>query len=142
MKDNNIDYKIVEIIPDHIENGVIYISERYKTAIHKCCCGCGEEVVTPLIPTDWSVRINDHKVTLHPSIGNWSFACRSHYWIRDGRVEWSYDMSPAAIEKIRTQDKHVKDQYFKKVNEEKAAKAPQPKWINKLINIVKKWFGL
>ena len=34
----------VDFIPDHVEQGKIYISETYHTAIHKCCCGCGEEV--------------------------------------------------------------------------------------------------
>ena len=27
--------------------------------------------------------------TLDPSIGNWSFACRSHYFMRKGRVVWA-----------------------------------------------------
>ncbi len=30
----------------------LYISIPYVTAAHKCPCGCGEEIVTPLSPTD------------------------------------------------------------------------------------------
>ena len=48
MKIKQIRPESVEFIPEHIEEGVLYISELYRTAVHKCCCGCGQEVVTPL----------------------------------------------------------------------------------------------
>jgi len=44
----NITHKFVEFIPEKIEEGVLYISIQYCTAIHNCVCGCGNEVVTPL----------------------------------------------------------------------------------------------
>jgi hypothetical protein len=28
-------------------------------------------------------------VTLDPSIGNWSFPCRSHSWLRGDRIVWA-----------------------------------------------------
>lgn len=28
-------------------------------------------------------------VSLRPSVGNWSYPCQSHYWLRRGRVEWA-----------------------------------------------------
>ena len=141
MKTMAISYKFVEFIPDKLEEGVIYISEPYKTAIHKCCCGCGEEVVTPLNPTDWSMLITHNKITLYPSIGNWSFACRSHYWIRNGQVVWSGQMTDSQIQNIRDQDKRFKEQYFKKINQERTISSTQTNWIDRVINVVKKWFG-
>ncbi|MBK7970270.1 MAG: hypothetical protein IPK08_15745 [Bacteroidetes bacterium] len=66
-----IQHKFVEFIPDVIEGGVLYISIEYCTAIHKCACGCGNEVVTPLSPTDWEITFNGKTVSLDPSIGNW-----------------------------------------------------------------------
>jgi len=36
--------EFVESVPPELEDGVIYISMIYGTAIHKCCCGCGEKV--------------------------------------------------------------------------------------------------
>ena len=27
-------------------------------------------------------------ISLNPSIGNWSYPCRSHYWIKGNRVVW------------------------------------------------------
>ena len=46
-------HEFVDFIPDILEDGVVYISVTYATALHLCCCGCGSEVVTPLSPTGW-----------------------------------------------------------------------------------------
>jgi len=37
----------LDTIPLEIKDGVLYISIKYGTAIHKCPCGCGNEIVTP-----------------------------------------------------------------------------------------------
>ena len=41
-------HEFVEFIPDELEQGTIYISIRFATASHLCCCGCGNKVVTPI----------------------------------------------------------------------------------------------
>lgn len=75
-------------IPDVLDPGVLYISRIYSTAIHLCACGCGQQVVTPL--SMWTLTENAlGEVTLHPSIGNWSFACQSHYWITNSKIIWA-----------------------------------------------------
>ena len=89
MKASELRPEYVDLMPKVIEEGVLYISKKYGTAVHKCCCGCGQKVVTPLKPTEWSLSVSTGGVSLPPSIGNWSFPCRSHYWIRDNRVVWS-----------------------------------------------------
>jgi hypothetical protein len=66
----------------------LYISPKYRSAIHLCCCGCGEKVVTPLSAAEWRLTLSDDRATLHPSMGNWSMTCRSHYWIRGNKVIW------------------------------------------------------
>ncbi len=78
-----LQHKFVEFIPDRIEDGLLYISVQYCTAIHKCVCGCGNEVVTPLSPTDWRLTFDGISISLYPSIGNWNFDCQSHYWIKN-----------------------------------------------------------
>jgi hypothetical protein len=45
-------HEFVEFIPDELKEGTIYVSIRFATATHLCCCGCGSRVVTPLRPTD------------------------------------------------------------------------------------------
>lgn len=107
-----ITHKFVKHIPDVLTNGIIYISIEFGTAIHKCCCGCGEEVVTPLSPTDWEISYNGETVSLYPSIGNWSFKCQSHYWIKDNNVIWGKKWSKEQIEEGRKQDMLHKQIYY------------------------------
>lgn len=120
MRQTRFSHQIVEFIPERVEEGILYVSHRYATAVHKCACGCGDEVVTPLGPTDWSIQIDNGGATLDPSIGNWSFACRSHYYIHDGRVVWAGHMSRRQIERGRALDREVRGRYIKEVNREKA----------------------
>ena len=70
----------VEFIPENLENEKIYISETYGCAVHRCLCGCGEQTVTPLGEKGWQLtKHSDGKISLSPSIGNFQFACKSHY---------------------------------------------------------------
>jgi len=80
-----ISMKFVKYIPDVLIDGILYVSLEFETAIHLCACGCGEKVVTPIRPGEWTLLVKDDKPTLSPSIGN-RFACKSHYFIRDGIV--------------------------------------------------------
>src|SRR5260370_27004744 len=95
----------VEFIPEHLDAGVLYISRRYSTASHMCCCGCGLEVVTPLNPAKWRLAERAGAVSLAPSIGNWSFPCKSHYWIMGNRVRWAGAMSPEMIAAVKLRDR-------------------------------------
>lgn len=101
-------HKFVTAIPAELHNGVLYISLEYATALHLCCCGCGTEVVTPLNPSDWRITYDGETVSVCPSIGNWSFPCRSHYWIDRGRIRWSGDWTKAQIERARDADRRAK----------------------------------
>lgn len=105
MKLVTITPQFVELMPPEIQDGVLYISEKYETAIHNCCCGCGMKVVTSLSPARWQLRREGSLVTLYPSIGNWDFPCRSHYWIRRNRVVWSGSMPPQEIRRAKERDK-------------------------------------
>ena len=106
--------RFVEYIPNVLEDGVLYISVPYTTASHKCACGCGQRVVTPIKPTDWTLSWNGEEVSLNPSIGNWSFPCRSHYWIRNNRVIWSRLFSEYEIRSVREKDRRRTKAYFEK----------------------------
>ena len=107
-------HEFVEYIPADIKEGKIYISLPYATATHKCRCGCGKEVITPLSPTDWKLIYDGQSVSLDPSIGNWSFDCKSHYWIKHSQVIWSYRWSPEQIQSNREYDRSGKEQYYGK----------------------------
>ena len=109
---STLKHEFVEFMPKEIKEGILYISLEYATASHKCCCGCGMRVVTPLHPTDWTLIDNGKSVSLDPSIGNWSFPCRSHYWIRNNKIIWAADWSQEQIEAGRAQDRRNKERYF------------------------------
>jgi len=109
-----ITHKFVEFIPEQIEEGILYISIEYCTAVHKCICGCGNEVVTPLSPTDWELIFNGKTVSLSPSIGNWNFECKSHYFITRNIIRNARRWNDWKIEEGRKQDAENKEKYFKK----------------------------
>lgn len=111
--------RFVEFIPRELEEGILYISERYRTASHKCACGCGEKVVTPLSPADWQLTKDGDVVSLRPSIGNWNYACRSHYWIRRNRIHWASALSSREIALVQSRDLADKARYIERVNQEK-----------------------
>jgi hypothetical protein len=73
----------IEFIPDILEENKLYISEKYKSAIHNCLCGCGEKTITPLGGgTNWDlIKENNGTVSLIGSVGNYNFDCKSHYII-------------------------------------------------------------
>lgn len=79
-------HRILEHIPENLEDGILYISIEHSVAIHKCACGCGKEVVTPISPNGWKLIFDGETVSLNPSIGNWNLECKSHYFIRNNCV--------------------------------------------------------
>jgi|ERR1043165_61937 hypothetical protein len=114
-------HKFVEFIPRELEPNTVYVSIPYSTAIHSCCCGCGNRVVTPLSPADWRLIFDGRSVSLEPSIGNWSFPCRSHYWIRNNRVIWSDDWTESEIDAARRRDARAHTAYYDRHTEKPKA---------------------
>ncbi|MBI5066930.1 MAG: hypothetical protein HZB56_01735 [Deltaproteobacteria bacterium] len=87
---NTLVHRFVDQVPEVLEDGVLYVSIRFSTVIHKCCCGCGHEIVTPLSrKTGWQLTFDGESISLHPSIGNRALPCRSHYWIESNKVVWA-----------------------------------------------------
>lgn len=123
MKIKTITPKFVEFIPERIGEGVLYISERYQTAIHKCCCGCGREVVTPLSPAEWSVKRTGSQVSLWPSVGNWSFLCRSHYVIHRNCVLEGEPMTDRQIQRVKARDLADKAAWIARMNRAKTVES-------------------
>jgi len=84
-----LQHKFVEYIPTFLEEGIIYITIEYRTAVHKCVCGCGGKVVTPITPKDWKLTFDGKSISLFPSIGNWNFDCKSHYFIINNEIRFA-----------------------------------------------------
>jgi hypothetical protein len=116
-KQATFQHQFVEFIPEDLAEGTLYVSMGFATVVHKCCCGCGKEVVTPLSPTDWKLIFDGETISLEPSIGNWSFDCRSHYWIRRSKVRWAHRLSQEEIDAGRAWDQAAKEEYFHAVSD-------------------------
>lgn len=131
-------HEFVEFMPPQLEQRVVYVSIEYATASHLCACGCGMKVVTPISPTDWQLTFDGDTISLHPSIGNWSYPCRSHYILRRNRAVWAGDMSDEDIARGRAHDRKVKGRHFEPAERPlpppPAATPPAPKrkWWQRL----------
>ncbi len=141
-------YEFVEFIPDDLKERTLYISCTYTTAVHKCCCGCGREVVTPLSPTGWKLIFDGKTVSLYPSIGNWSMPCQSHYFITNNRVVWAPRWTKQQIARGRAQEAKSKERYYSTL-QASITEAPSPsgalpggpKPQDTLWRKIKKWFS-
>ena len=107
-----------------LEDGVLYVSMKYRTVMHQCCRGCGSEVATPLSATDWKLTFDGVSISLSPSVGNWSLPCRSHYRIERDVARRASDISDERIAAIRDDDNRLKKQYYGKRSN---AEGAQPK---------------
>lgn len=107
-----IQHKFVEFIPNDLDDDVIYVSIDYKTAVHKCVCGCGNKVVTPITPRDWKLTFDGRTISLYPSIGNWNFECQSHYWITNNKIEHARKWSSYEIDSGRESDRSRQDRFY------------------------------
>jgi hypothetical protein len=104
--------EFVDRIPKTLNDGVIYISRKFGTAAHNCCCGCRTKIITPLKPGRWRLEETGNSVSISPSIGNWSAACQSHYWITDNRIDWARAFTPAEIAANRASDQRVRQKAY------------------------------
>lgn len=122
MSNQRLTHRFVEAVPEQLEDGVLYVSVEFATVIHLCCCGCGNEVVTPLSPSEWRLTFDGESISLDPSIGNWNFSCRSHYWIRSNKIEWARRWLEEKIARGRLEDKREKEIFFQSRREKAAQK--------------------
>lgn len=88
MKQDIYKTKFVGKMPDELQEGVLYIAPHFNCALHKCMCGCRETVCTPLDENQWKWIFDGYNASLSPSIGNFQQSCKSHYFMRKGKVIW------------------------------------------------------
>lgn len=113
MRLHQITPELVDLAPRELQPGRLYISNKYRAAVHLCCCGCGEKVVTPLSPAEWQVEVSHGRATLHPSIGNGAMACMSHYIVRNNRVIWFEPLSEMQAKRVFDLDQRDLDRLYR-----------------------------
>lgn len=105
----------VHFMPKELKQGVLYMSDEFRTAAHLCACGCGAKVRTPLGPAAWSLEETEHGPTLDPSVENWQKPCRSHYWITGGKVLWCRPSATDEIAAGRKWEEMRREAYYRQV---------------------------
>jgi Family of unknown function (DUF6527) len=96
----------------------------YTTTVHLCACGCGNEIVLPLSPAEWQLYFDGESVSLTPSVGNWEYPYRSHYWIKANKIRWATPWTDAQVAAGRRRDAEAVDEYV--ARREAVRKAAEP----------------
>jgi hypothetical protein len=122
----------VDFIPNTPQDGVLYISKKFKTASHLCCCGCGTKIVTPLRETEYTLTERGGAVTLRPSIGNWDYPCQSHYLITNNRIISAPAMTRVDIQAGRAHDHALKETHFAEI---------RWPWWRRAVSRIKAWWA-
>lgn len=138
MKIREIKPEYVKHVPEKFAEGVLYISEEFATAGHLCCCGCGNEIFTPLNKAQWRLTKNGRtgSVSLYPSIGNWKYPCKSHYWIKSNIVRDAGPMSDRIISDVVKRDRREKDRYIEEHNQRANSNQNHTSCLTRLV----RWF--
>ena len=75
-------------------------------------------------------------MSLWPSIGNWKYACRSHYWITENRIIKGSSMTDTQIEEVMKRDRRDKDKYIQLGNK-KGTKVLTKSWFELIIQRIR-----
>jgi hypothetical protein len=94
-KEKRYKYKYVEDVPDELKPANLYIISNdtfYWQVAMLCPCGCKKTLHLNLIKGNhpkWSFDIDKKKrISLHPSIDR-TVGCKSHFWVRKGKIIWA-----------------------------------------------------
>lgn len=91
---------------------------RSKWALFACPCGCGSVITLSLQRqhrTHWRLSKDSANLpSLHPSVWK-DQGCLSHFWLRNGRVFWSFDSGTAPTPgRYGFEDRHGPKQFTKR----------------------------
>lgn len=125
--------KKVASIPLNLQEGVLYVSLENQVVGHICPCGCGSKVLIRIGKAGWKYTENKGKVTLFPSLGNWQLPCKSHYWITNGLIEWSYEWSEKQIIEGRQAEEEKRILYYDNIENKHNKQSLFKRFINFLL---------
>ncbi len=94
-------FELVDDFPEVIpEKKILVLSEGYEpdSLAFKCPCGCNSDIYLNLLEDAeprWNFIITKNgNITISPSIWR-KIDCRSHFFIRDGKIEWVFKTNEA-----------------------------------------------
>ena len=80
----------------------------------------------------WRVIKHDSTVSLWPSVGNWKYACRSHYWITESHIVIAPPMANSEITAVKQRDRRDKEVYIQLLNERNSADSTKS-WLQLIV---------
>ena len=93
-------YEHVDEFPESLEANKLYVAGEngyFWAAAMLCPCGCGDVIELNLLKRAqpcWSVKEHpDGSASLMPSVWRRK-GCRSHFYLRNGRIDWCRGYSP------------------------------------------------
>ena len=128
--------KFVDRVPHEIEEGILYVSTDVNTAVHLCACGCKTEIVTPIDPSEWQFTYDGETISLYPSVGVWGAQCKSHYWIKRNKIQWSRIYSDHEIDEVQRNERRENQEYYDTLKD-KSNKLRLLTWLKKMLDFFK-----
>ena len=129
--------KFVEFIPTEGEDfipGTVYISMKHGMVVYRCPCGCGGLSEFMLDPIRFRLEYDGTHVSFYPSIGIPYLECRSHYWIRNSRIEWCAPLEEWETNRARRRE------LARALEVHRTEESNRSKVIGKLWNGLVKWW--
>ena len=90
----NYKYQTVDRIPKQLNEGIVYHNNDFELAALLCPCGCGHRI-TLLVPDSHQISSDKGLPSIYPSIAVCDAPCKSHFFIRQGRIDWMNAFSQA-----------------------------------------------
>ena len=87
MRTENFTIQKIDLVPalSSMFPGILYYDKQSGLSFHKCACGCGDIII---LEHNYKWNIDENTITISPSIGRMTAPCKSHYFIRNGKVVW------------------------------------------------------
>lgn len=127
-------YRIVKSdrLPSQVEPYEFHYSQRFEMAAIACACGCGHRVMLNL-QDQHQLVIEGGLPTVTPSILVSDAACLSHFFIRNGQVEWAQQWSKKTVDRV------MQAQVRRHVEQDKNRKA-KPSFLRRCADFITSWF--
>lgn len=87
-------YRFADEVPERVRPGWVWIIGDPGdpwAAVLQCPCRCGRTIQLNLLKEAspcWTLAVSRDRITLKPSVWG-KTGCRSHFFIRNGRIEWA-----------------------------------------------------
>lgn len=84
-----------------------------------------------------------NRVSLRPSIGNWNYRCKSHYFITNNRVIWADKFTQKQIASVQAKDNFDKQKYIANKNKQGSnSEQDSDSWFSKLWLVIKSFLRI